>query len=442
MDDLQSEARINSAAEQLRARAATRHVPPVHALHRRRRRGRVLRGGVASAAVVVAVMWAFQDLPEQSHRVAIAPGAQPTGRTNSQTEAASSWVEIPSAPSAAGLDVDAVWAGTKMLVWTVAADGAGDTSAARLLAYSPPAATWERLADPPVVPGGNRNESVATWTGKALIVYGQDPESRKARLAEYRPRTDRWRLLPQGPDLTSVVASPIWTGRELLVWGGVDHAGPGVPAVGAVYHPQSGEWEAMPPAPVPTRQWHTTTWTGTEMIVWGGTDLVGDDMDDGAAYNPVTKMWRTLADAPIAGRVHHDATWTGDELVILGGSSGPSTAASAAAYDPATDTWRTLPPLPVKGRYDTEAVWTGEYVVVWGGYDYYGGAGTLGDGAFYNPASDSWTRLPAAPLGARCHPQLVAYGGGVIVYGGRGDCDEAHRPLRDGAVLRLPDQRE
>jgi len=56
---------------------------------------------------------------------------------------------------------------------------------------------------------------------------------------------------------------------------------------------------------------HTAIWTGSEMIVWGGypTTITG------ARYNPATDSWvaTTITGAPIA-RYYHRAVWTGSEM--------------------------------------------------------------------------------------------------------------------------------
>ncbi len=79
--------------------------------------------------------------------------------------------------------------------------------------------------------------------------------------------------------------------------------------------------ETSPPVPLPAgatalsrgplvgRFGHSTVWTGKELIVWGGwADEHGDRrFDDGAAYNPSTDTWRTIASAPLSPRHEHAA---------------------------------------------------------------------------------------------------------------------------------------
>ena len=64
---------------------------------------------------------------------------------------------------------------------------------------------------------------------------------------------------------------------------------------------------------------HTAVWTGSEMIVWGG--LSGADyLNTGGRYNPSTDNWTATSttNAP-DGRDVHTAVWTGSEMIVWGG---------------------------------------------------------------------------------------------------------------------------
>src|SRR5947207_10518579 len=66
---------------------------------------------------------------------------------------------------------------------------------------------------------------------------------------------------------------------------------------------------------------HTAVWTGSEMIVWGGSDNdFGPEMNTGGRYNPSTDSWATMSttNAPSA-RKWHTAVWTGSEMIVWGG---------------------------------------------------------------------------------------------------------------------------
>jgi len=64
----------------------------------------------------------------------------------------------------------------------------------------------------------------------------------------------------------------IWTGSEMIVWGGND--GPYYPPEGGRYNPTTDSWSATTTtnAPIPRDYPTAAVWTGTEMIIWGSTN--------------------------------------------------------------------------------------------------------------------------------------------------------------------------
>src|SRR6266542_2395536 len=117
----------------------------------------------------------------------------------------------------------------------------------------------------------------------------------------------------------------VWTGKEMLVWGGRTAAGP--LGDGARFDPHTSRWRPISRAGAPWPRWgHTAIWTGAEMLLWGGVNLgaSGSGFADGAAYSPATDAWRPLpATGAPSGRWAHAATWTGHEMLVWGGTSFP-----------------------------------------------------------------------------------------------------------------------
>jgi len=68
------------------------------------------------------------------------------------------------------------------------------------------------------------------------------------------------------------------------------------------------------------RYGHTAIWTGSEMIVWGGTHGNVSFFNTGGRYNPSTDTWTptSASNAPTA-RAYHTAVWTGSEMIVWGG---------------------------------------------------------------------------------------------------------------------------
>jgi hypothetical protein len=162
-----------------------------------------------------------------------------------------------------------------------------------------------------------------------------------------------------------------------------------------------GAWQPLPQAPIADRSFEGVVWTGTEMIVWGGTRS-GKALSDGAAYNPATSSWRTIAPLPAGVRGYAaGAVWTGEAAVFWAGNS-PDGPAVGAVYDPGADTWRSLPDGPLGPREGYASVWTGKELVLIGGVRGDGQATPVA--AAVDPRTGSWRLLPA-------FDHLIFYGG-------------------------------
>src|SRR5262245_44748081 len=89
-----------------------------------------------------------------------------------------------------------------------------------------------------------------------------------------------------------------WTGQEMLVRGGNHNDGcPCQRGDGARYDPAKDEWTPISAVGAPEpREGATAVWTGKEMIVWGGETYEGHtDLNDGARYNPSTDTWTPVS---------------------------------------------------------------------------------------------------------------------------------------------------
>src|ERR1039458_3546017 len=180
-----------------------------------------------------------------------------------------------------------------------------------------------------------------------------------------------WRALPKAPIAGRLGESAVWTGREMIVWGGVTRSGlgqrePRADSDGAAYNPATRRWHriASPPSGVLGGGGTGSAWTGREMVVWAGNSPEGPA--GGAVYNPRTNTWRRLAKGPLGVREGYASVWTGSELLIFGGHTGGVAAPTAAALNPRTGSWRRLPALnAVKGlAVANGAVWDGREAFV------------------------------------------------------------------------------
>lgn len=262
------------------------------------------------------------------------------------------------------------------------------------------------------------------WTGREMIVWGGFNFSPPYRLntgARYNLVTDSWVA-------TSIVSAPVgrdfhtavWTGSEMIVWGGEDSSR--CSNTGGRYNPSTDSWVAITATNAPDcRARHTAVWTGTEMIIWGGYGCGGNcQLNSGGRYNTATDSWTaiTTTNAPSA-RAGHTAVWTGSEMIVWGGTDGTTNYPhSGGRYSPGTDSWMptNLANVPTS-RYSHTAVWTGSEMIIWGGVDE--SFNDTNTGGRYDPGTDSWiaTNADSAPSPRDSH-SAVWTGREMIVWGG------------------------
>jgi N-acetylneuraminic acid mutarotase len=324
-------------------------------------------------------------------------------------------------------DHTGVWTGSEMIVWGGAFfDGSSDHFLNTGGRYNPSTDSWTATSTTNA-PTGRRAHTVV-WTGGEMIVWGGvDTSFNYVNTGgRYNPGTDSWTA-------TSTIDAPIgryyhaavWTGNEMIVWAGAFYDGHSYHYLntGGRYNLSTNSWTATSTnnAP-PGRQFLTpaAVWTRSEMIVWGGQDGAMS-FDTGGRYNPATDSWTatTTANAPVR-RLYYTIVWTGSEIIVWGGfDSSFNYLNTGGRYDPDSDSWTATTTINAPaGRYSHTAVWTGTEMIVWGGND---GSGDLNTGGRYNPGTDSWTATNTtnAPS-ARALQSAVWTGSEMIAWGGYG----------------------
>jgi YVTN family beta-propeller protein len=267
-----------------------------------------------------------------------------------------------------------------------------------------------------------REYHTAVWTGSEMIVWGGGNGSTSNDFdtgGRYSPGTDNWIT-------TSTTNAPtsrsnhtaVWTGSEMIIWGGFAFSTSYV-RTGGRYSPGTDTWTTATTttnAPA-ARAYHTAIWTGSEMIVWGGWNGSAY-FNTGGRYDPSTNSWTAMSatNAP-SGRTGHTAIWTGSEMIVWGGYSPGSYWNTGGRYNPSTDTWTALSITNAPFARDSHtAVWTGSEMIVWGGY----GGSDLNTGGRYNPGTDSWTATSTTNVpNSRSYHTTVWTGGKMIVWGGQ-----------------------
>jgi N-acetylneuraminic acid mutarotase len=398
---------------------------------------------VAAAAAVVAGTGVLTLAPGGSQRGAgpvalVYHDAALTAALSGPGSVPARWSRLPSAPIAARNEYAAVWTGKEMIVWGGYSwnghfpirtnwykDGA---------AYNPATRTWKKLAASPLA---SRGDSVTVWTGKQMLVFGGVGPTREfpqgvaySDGAAYNPSTNTWRKLAPiprslGGRLNEGIGYAVWTGKVMLAWGFTDGRN-GESLAAATYNPATNRWKTGAKAPTVAPTFGSAFWTGKKMLVWGGVGSHG-----GFTYDPATRRWASLPASPFghADRIAMLAAWTGKYLVVGGGWTPPRTRLQkdAAMYNPVTNKWTWWPDAPVgfEGNdvnADPAGISTGRSVIA------------IEDGVpggrplTLDLATLKWSLGPKAPVPGRemAHElwtgqEVLVWGGGVpVFFGDRG----------------------
>jgi N-acetylneuraminic acid mutarotase len=311
----------------------------------------------------------------------------------------------------------AVWTGSEMIVW-----GGVDQSVVGLDTggiYNPSTDSW--TPTPTNAPIGAFDHT-AVWTGTEMIVWGGNHMIQIGMNTggRYNPSINIWtptstNNAPQARYLHTAV----WTGSEMIIWGGQIIASPFFTNTGGRYNPSTDSWTATGTTGAPDgRYFHMAVWTGSEMIVWGGVNF-GVYFNTGGKYNPDTDSWTgtSTTDAP-TGRTS-TAVWTGSEMIVWGGADSSSYLNTGGKYNPGTDSWTGTSTTDAPNARDGHtAVWTGSEMITWGGADLHN---IFNSGGRYNPTTDSWTgtSIDNAP-DARASHTAVWTGDEMIIWSGGG----------------------
>ena len=324
----------------------------------------------------------------------------------------------------------AVWTGAEMVVW--GGRGTGDPLATGGR-YTPATDTWSSTSLTSVPSA--RSYHSAVWTGTEMLIWGGGSNGGSPHLnsgARYDPAADAW-----SPMSGMLAPSPrsyhtaVWTGTEMIVWGGSASGGGLGLSSGGRYDPSTDSWSLTNTASAPDgRLFHTAVWTGTRMLIWGGWKGTGPSgLDTGGRYDPSTDTWSaTSVVAAPSARNKHTAVWTGSEMVVWGGRVGGSASNQGGRYDPLTDSWQATslvsPPSPREGH---SSVWTGTEMIVWGGKGGASASTYLQDGRRYNPAADSWVAITVASAPSKRQEHSAVWAESeMVVWGGETGGNIAH----------------
>jgi N-acetylneuraminic acid mutarotase len=283
-----------------------------------------------------------------------------------------------------------------------------------------------------------RTDCQGVWTGTEMIVWGGHRNSGAAAGAcfntggKYNPTTNVWTATTTTGAPTARTGHTLtWTGTEMIVWGGSTTRNLRSPTTsGSRYNPSTDTWTAMTTTGAPSaRSWHSAVWTGSRLLVWGGYDWNTSCKNDGFLYNPGTDAWTAISStsAPVA-RDTHAAEWTGTQLIIWGGEDfGGNPLASGGVWTQASDTWSTITATgaPTARTGNGNSTWDDSRFLIFSGDDVSSAA--VSGGHLYNPSTNTWTAMTSSGIpAARTYHQAVWTGRFFMFFGG------ANRPSTSG----------
>ncbi len=301
--------------------------------------------------------------------------------------------------------------------------------------------TWQPLSavNAPLA----KNFASAVWTGSEMIIWGGYDGTYLNSGGRYDPATDTWQTIStDGAPSARAGHMAVWTGAEMVVWGGFD--GTSYLNTGGRYDPATDTWHSLTTVNAPGgRSGFTSVWTGAEMLVWGGFDGTYY-LNTGGRYDPATDTWQesSTSEAP-ANRSNHTAVWSGTEMIVWGGCGDSDTGVGAwgGRYNPATDTWTaTATPTTIGQRYGHTAVWTGNEMIIWGGYEYSGSCrkpiagGSANTGSSYDPSTDSWQSISTVVAPSKRYYHVAVWTNTeMIIWGGA----DVGMPLSSGGEYSM-----
>ncbi len=305
------------------------------------------------------------------------------------------WTTMAASPLAARAYGRGVWTGTEFFVWG-GDDGFGNRFDDGAL-YNPATNTWRST-----VSSGRPSTRAgfhAYWTGTEVLIYGgQDGGTIRQSGGLYNPSTNAWRSIPVR-GTSAVRDASMWTGSQLVVWGGSGTTCAGAVGTGSAYVP-GGAWASIngtgaPPARwfatnpyCPYEAWQTVAMGATrEMFVWGGQTGPMTYTNTGARYQRIADSWRSIAAPPAAvagGAELPILVWTGTLVlgwspsVMITGLSVPQNV--VFTYDPAADAWSASTPAGAPPVIADGAAfgWSGTELIVWGGRNGLGASSAQG----------------------------------------------------------------
>jgi len=263
------------------------------------------------------------------------------------------------------------------------------------------------------------------WTGTELLTF----DGIAAHAASlYSPCSDSWRAAPALPKNAYTATVEVEQQSQFLFFTSPSAS----PASFYSFDYASDRVSMLTLQGAPHAQDLAILPTASGLIAWGGAiprpspDIDLDGTNEGATYDVPAAAWRAITTQGAPSKRVAPAAWTGSQLVVWGGHSGDGQCATnytdvssnctvfgdGAVYDPAHDSWTKINDSGAPtARFDHFVAWTRKHVLVWGG----GTQGSmdrtlftppkqwLSGGASYDLATNSWKPTAQSPAPLASH---------------------------------------
>ena len=206
-------------------------------------------------------------------------------------------------------------------------------------------------------------------------------------------------------------------GSQFFIWGGVNESGTALNS-GALYDPRYDSWttvanDANTPTP---RSLATAVWTGSVVVVWGGLDPVSmQPLSDGAIWDPVRDAWSPMSLGPTARAAAVGAV-VSEQVVFFGGQGAQAAPLDDLdAYDLDLDVWE--PGMENSPPAVADPAAAGGSLTFWT----HGGRTEMNSGVpdstYYSMSSDRWVASESLSPGR--WGAFSAFTDSFYVWGGR-----------------------
>ena len=189
----------------------------------------------------------------------------------------------------------------------------------------------------------------------------------------------------------------------------------------------AGAWVSRASMPTARRALAVAVANATLYAI-GGANASGTVLRTVQAYNPTTNAWTTKASIPAARQGGNGAVTINGTVYLSGGEDAAGALTRTLyAYNVATNVWSTRAQMPAYGACGGSAVIAAR-VYVFSGCTRSSTGATIDAGVLhrYNPTTNTWTTLKAAPV-THFRPVVAAIGGKLYVAGGNNGSGAALR---------------